>query len=116
MTRRAETWAAPTAVNPIAAVVALPGSKSMTARALVLGAVSVGSSTLARPLRARDTELMSAGLRAMGTVISTVDDEHLLVRPRPLTGPARVDVELAGTVMRFLPPLAALATGVVTFD
>ena len=116
MTRRSETWAAPTAVDPIAAVVTLPGSKSITARAMVLGAVSFGASTLVRPLRARDTELMSAGLRALGTVISTVDDGHLLVRPRPLTGPAHVDVELSGTVMRFLPPLAAMATGPVTFD
>lgn len=88
----------------------------MTVRALILGAVSFGASTLVRPLRARDTELLSAGLRAMGTTISTVDDEHLVVRPKPLTGPAHVDVELAGTVMRFLPPLAAMASGIVTFD
>jgi len=116
MTPRAQTWAAPTAIDPVAAVVPLPGSKSMTARAMVLAAVSFGASTLVRPLRARDTELMSVGLRAMGVTISTVDDEHLVVRPRPLTGPAHVDVALAGTVMRFLPPLAALATGPVTFD
>jgi 3-phosphoshikimate 1-carboxyvinyltransferase len=96
--------------------VRLPGSKSMTARALVLAAGSVGSSTLRGPLRARDTELMTAGLRAMGTHVSTVDDEFWLVRARPLHGPARVNVGLAGTVMRFLPPLAALADGPVTFD
>jgi 3-phosphoshikimate 1-carboxyvinyltransferase len=116
MTRRAETWAAPTAFDPIAAVVPLPGSRSMTARALVLGAVSLGSSTLVRPLRSRDTEVMSAGLRSLGTVISTVDDGHLLVRPRPLTGPAHVDVGRSGTAMRLLPPLAAAATGAVTID
>lgn len=88
----------------------------MTARALVLAAVSVGASTLRTPLRARDTELMTAGLRAIGTHVSTVDDEFWLVRARPLHGPARVNVGLAGTVMRFLPPLAALADGPVTFD
>lgn len=88
----------------------------MTARALVLAAVSVGASTLRAPLRARDTELMTAGLRAIGTHVSTVDDEFWLVRARPLHGPARVNVGLAGTVMRFLPPLAALADGPVTFD
>lgn len=88
----------------------------MTARALVLAAVSFGTSTLVRPLRVRDTELMSAGLRTLGVAISTVDEEHLVVRPKPLSGPAHVDVGLAGTAMRFLPPLAALATGSVTFD
>jgi 3-phosphoshikimate 1-carboxyvinyltransferase len=116
MTRRAESWTAPTAVDQVAAIVPLPGSKSMTARALALAAVSFGSSTLVHPLRARDTELMSAGLRSLGTAVSTVDDEHLVVRPRPLSGPAHVEVGLSGTVMRFLPPLAALATGTVTFD
>jgi 3-phosphoshikimate 1-carboxyvinyltransferase len=94
----------------------LPGSKSLTARALVLGALAAGPSTLRSPLRARDTELMAAGLRAMGTHVSTVDDNRWLVRPRPLHGPAHVNVGLAGTVMRFVPPVAGLADGPVTFD
>jgi 3-phosphoshikimate 1-carboxyvinyltransferase len=99
----------------------------MTARALVLGAISTGTSALIAPLRARDTELMAAGLRAMGKHVSTVDDAQWMVRPRPqlggggdrlpeLRGPAHVDVGLAGTVMRFLPPIAALAEGPITFD
>jgi len=88
----------------------------MTARALVLAAISVGPSTLHYPLRARDTELMAAALRAMGTHVSTTDDERWVVRPRPLAGPAQVDVGLAGTVMRFLPAIAGLADGPVTFD
>jgi 3-phosphoshikimate 1-carboxyvinyltransferase len=88
----------------------------MTARALVLAALSIGPSTLRNPLRARDTELMAAGLRAMGTRISTVEEGLWVVRPRPLRGPAHVDVGLAGTVMRFLPPIAGLADGTVTFD
>jgi 3-phosphoshikimate 1-carboxyvinyltransferase len=88
----------------------------MTARALALSAVASGPSTLSHPLRARDTELMGAGLRAMGAHVSTVDDDRWVVRSRPLAGPAHVDVGLAGTVMRFLPPIAALATGPVTFD
>jgi 3-phosphoshikimate 1-carboxyvinyltransferase len=88
----------------------------MTARALVLSAIAVGPSTLAAPLRARDTELMAAGLRAMGCNVSTADEDQWTVRPRPLAGPAHVDVGLAGTVMRFLPPVAALADGEVTFD
>ncbi len=88
----------------------------MTARALVLAAVSHGPSTLHAPLRARDTELMAAGMRAMGAHVSTVDDASWTVRPRPLHGPAHIDVGLAGTVMRFMPALAALADGPVTFD
>ncbi len=98
------------------ASVRLPGSKSMTARALVLAAISPGPGTLRDPLRARDTDLMADGLRALGTDISTVDDHRWTVRPRALRGPAHVDVGLAGTVMRFLPPVAALAHGPVTFD
>jgi 3-phosphoshikimate 1-carboxyvinyltransferase len=96
--------------------VSLPGSKSMTARALVLAAASVGPSTLHAPLRARDTELMAAGLRALGVHVSTMDDKRWEIRPRPLHGPAHIDVGLSGTVMRFVPPLAAVAHGEVTFD
>jgi 3-phosphoshikimate 1-carboxyvinyltransferase len=88
----------------------------MTARAMVLAALSVGSSTIHAPLRARDTVLMAAGLRALGCKVSTVDDQRWEVRPRPLKGPAHIDCGLAGTVMRFLPPVAAVANGDVTFD
>src|SRR5262245_54227948 len=109
-------WPAPTAKGAVEATVRLPGSKSMTNRALVLAALCIGPSTLRHPLRARDTELMAAGLRAMGTRGSTVEGDLWVVRPRPLRGPAHVAVGLAGTVMRFLPPLAGLADGPVTFD
>lgn len=115
-TRPPLPWTAPTATEPVAATVRLPGSKSITARALVLSAIAVGPSTLRLPLRARDTELMAAGLRAMGPHVSTVDDDRWVVRPRELQGPAHVDVGLAGTVMRFAPPVAGLADGPVTFD
>jgi 3-phosphoshikimate 1-carboxyvinyltransferase len=94
----------------------LPGSKSMTARALVLAALADRPGTVRYPLRARDTELMATGLRAMGPDISTVDDAVWTVRPRELRGPADVHVGLAGTVMRFLPPVAGLAAGRVHFD
>jgi 3-phosphoshikimate 1-carboxyvinyltransferase len=109
-------WTAPTAAEPVTLTLRLPGSKSMTNRALVLSAVADGPSTLSRPLRARDTELMAGGLRAMGVPVSTVDDDRWLVRPHPLQGPAHVDVGLAGTVMRFMPAIAGLADGPVTFD
>ncbi|GGM44862.1 3-phosphoshikimate 1-carboxyvinyltransferase 1 [Micromonospora sonchi] len=115
-TRPPQPWTAPTASDPVSASLRLPGSKSMTNRALVLSALATGPSTLAKPLRARDTELMAAGLRAMGAHVSIADDERWLLRPHRLVGPAHVDVGLAGTIMRFVPPVAGLADGQVTFD
>ncbi|MDG4833162.1 3-phosphoshikimate 1-carboxyvinyltransferase [Solwaraspora sp. WMMD1047] len=115
-TRPPQPWQAPTASDPVGTTLRLPGSKSMTARALILSAIATGPSTLRRPLRARDTELMAGGLRAMGAHVSIVDDERWLLRPHPLRGPSHVDVGLAGTVMRFVPPIAGLADGPVTFD
>lgn len=109
-------WPAPTAAGPVRATVTLPGSKSMTARALVLSALADAPGALRRPLRARDTTLMATGLRALGTEIDDADPARWAVTPRPLHGPAMIDVGLAGTVMRFLPPVAALADGPVEFD
>ncbi|TDO40386.1 3-phosphoshikimate 1-carboxyvinyltransferase [Paractinoplanes brasiliensis] len=116
MTAEPRPWLAPSASGPVSASVRLPGSKSMTARALVLAALADGPSVVERPLRARDTVLMAAGLRALGVGLDSGDDERWLVEPGPLRGPARVDVGLAGTIMRFLPPVAALAEGIVEFD
>ena len=109
-------WIAPTAAGPVTGTVRLPGSKSMTARALVLGGLADGASTIRRPLRARDTTLMAGALQALGVRIDTTPYEFWTVEPGPLCGPATVDVGLAGTVMRFMPPVAALAQGTVTFD
>lgn len=110
-----EVWTTPHRTAPVDAVVALPGSKSITARALVLAALADGPSRLIRPLRARDTDLMADGLRALGVQI--VDDrEDWVVTPGLLRGPAEVDAGLAGTVLRFLPPVAALAEGPVRVD
>jgi 3-phosphoshikimate 1-carboxyvinyltransferase len=116
VTAEARPWTAPTASGPVTTTVRLPGSKSMSARALILAALADGPSVIERPLRARDTELMAAGLRALGVEVDTSDDERWPVTPGPLRGPARVDVGLAGTIMRFLPPVAALADGTVEFD
>jgi 3-phosphoshikimate 1-carboxyvinyltransferase len=113
---RVTEWIAPPAAGPVSATVRLPGSKSMTARALVLSALADGPSTIERPLRARDTELMAGALRALGVRVDSRSDERWTVEPGPLRGPARVDVGLAGTIMRFAPPVAALADGTVTFD
>ena len=119
-------WSAPVPDGPLDAVVDLPGSKSLTARALLLAAVAEGPTTLTGVLRARDTELMLAALAALGARFEELgaDPARLRVRPAPLPlhveagadGAGRVDVGLAGTVMRFVPPLAALADAPVLFD
>jgi 3-phosphoshikimate 1-carboxyvinyltransferase len=115
MSGMVEVWTTPARSTPVDAVVTLPGSKSITARALVLAALADGPSRLVRPLRARDTDLMAAGLRALGVQIAE-DGDDWLVTPGQLRGPAEVDAGLAGTVLRFLPPVAALATGPVRLD
>jgi 3-phosphoshikimate 1-carboxyvinyltransferase len=99
----------------------LPGSKSLTNRYLVLASLASGSSRLRRPLRSRDTLLMAAGLRALGASIvdlpgSEADCDDWLIGPGAFFGAASVDCGLAGTVMRFLPPVAALGSGPVAFD
>ena len=108
-------WAAPTPGSPVRGEVALPGSKSLTNRALVLAALADGPSVVRRALRSRDTLLMAAALTSLGATVDTRGDDWQ-VGPGPLTGPADVDCGLAGTVMRFVPPVAALADGTVTFD
>jgi 3-phosphoshikimate 1-carboxyvinyltransferase len=115
MSGMVEVWQSPSRSTPVDAVVTLPGSKSITARALVLAAIADRPSRLVRPLRARDTDLMAAGLRALGIGIAE-DGDDWLVTPGELRGPADVDAGLAGTVLRFLPPVAALATGPVRLD
>jgi 3-phosphoshikimate 1-carboxyvinyltransferase len=110
-----QVWTTPHRTAPVDAVVGLPGSKSITARALVLAALAEGPSRIVRPLRARDTELMAAGLRALGVGIAE-DAADWVVTPGRLRGPAAIDAGLAGTVLRFLPPVAALADGPVRLD
>jgi 3-phosphoshikimate 1-carboxyvinyltransferase len=105
------------ATEPVRAVVRVPGSKSLTNRAFVLAALADGPSRVRGALRARDTTLMGRALAALGTRIDGLDaDGDVTVVPARLAGPAHVDCGLAGTVMRFLPPVAALARGDVRFD
>jgi len=97
----------------------LPTSKSMMARALILASISKRPSLIKRPLRSRDSLLMRDGLRALGVEIDEIEVEGesaWRIRPQPLKGPAKIDVGNAGTVMRFLPPIAALAEGEIRFD
>jgi 3-phosphoshikimate 1-carboxyvinyltransferase len=110
-----DSWAAPYAQGPVSAEVSLPGSKSLTNRALVLAALADGPSVVRRALRSRDTVLMANALATLGTRIDTTSDDWT-VAPAPLIGGGRVDCGLAGTVTRFVPPVAALAHGSVTFD
>ena len=109
------TWLAPLAGAPLAATLALPGSKSVTNRALVLGALAESPSTLHKPLYSRDSTLMINALRALGVGVDQ-QPESISISPRAMKGPASIDVGNAGTVMRFLPPVAALAEGEISFD
>ena len=113
-------WAAPVATGPLAASLRLPGSKSLTNRELVLAALANGPSLLRAPLHSRDSALMIEGLRTLGVSIVEVPGASefgpdLLITPGELGG-GSIDCGLAGTVMRFLPPVAALALGPVAFD
>ena len=123
MTNNAHWPAIYRGATPVDISVVIPGSKSVTNRALILAAQAKTPSTLRRPLISRDSELMVAGLKALGigieettTVVDGDEELQWIVSPAPMRGGVRVDVGNAGTVMRFLPPLAALATGEVVFN
>ena len=118
-------WSAPfrsgltAASKPISATVTIPGSKSATNRALILAALATTPSRIRKPLSSRDTDLMVKGLQSLGCKIAQVKTDQgfdYQVIPGKLTGPTQIDVGNAGTVMRFLPPIAALATGLIHFD
>lgn len=111
----ADPWPAPRPTAPVDRVVRLPGSKSLTNRALVLAGLAEGPSVVRRPLRSRDTSLMAAALAALGTEVDDTGSDWL-VTPAPWDRDALVDCGLAGTVMRFVPPIAGLSTGRVGFD
>ena len=111
-----ELWPAPVATSPINATVPLPGSKSLTNRELVLSALAAEPTLLTAPLHSRDSALMIEALRSLGTVVDQNGSGDLLINPKPLTGGVTIDCGLAGTVMRFVPPLATLAAGDVVFD
>ena len=115
-----KAWTAPSATTPVHATVTVPGSKSQTNRALVLAGLSSaqgqGSSTISGALRSRDTDLMIGALSTLGLRVDGAGSE-LTVSGRIVPGPnARVDCGLAGTVLRFVPPLAAFADAAVEFD
>lgn len=120
------TWPAPSTTSPVHATVTVPGSKSQTNRALVLAALATrpgtpgspgeGTSTLSGALRSRDTDLMIGALRALGVTVDGAGDELSIGGGIAPHDGARIDCGLAGTVLRFVPPIAALSTAAVTFD
>ena len=132
---QAANWAAPfRGAKPVKAEVTIPGSKSVTNRALILAAQAEGVSKLRRPLISRDTELMAAGLKALGVNIESSNAANKsavaenaaeeiwnisrgnLSNSNQNPQKIKIDVGNAGTVMRFLPPLAAFAVGEIEFD
>ena len=111
-------WQAPSTPTPVHATVTIPGSKSLTNRALVLAALATsnGTSTISGALRSRDTDLMIGALQTLGVAVEGAGSELTIggrIAPQP---DARVDCGLAGTVLRFVPPVAALSTERVLFD
>lgn len=110
-----ELWIAPNRDSTISKTVQIPGSKSLTNRWLVLAAIADGPSRINLPLKARDTELMANAIQSLGNSIE-VDGQAWVVTPGKFSGSTEIDCGLAGTVMRFVPPIAALASGAVRFD
>lgn len=100
-----ERWQAPSASRPVHATVTVPGSKSLTNRALVLAALATrsGPSTISGALRSRDTDLMIGAVQTLGVTVDGADAELTLsgaIDPKP---GATIDCGLAGTVLRFVP-------------
>lgn len=134
-------WPAPfLGSRPVKASLAVPGSKSLTNRWLLLAAVADAPSRLRAPLRSRDTELMAQALRELGAQVQDVPGhgdfgDDWLVTPIPFerlraedasasesqetaahgASGRRIECGLAGTVMRFVPALAALVPGRTEF-
>ncbi len=115
-THDAGPWPIPIAPGPLHARIQVPGSKSETNRALVIAALSEDPSTIRGGLDARDTRLMRDALRALGVAVEEQPGQWLVTPPDRFTAaPVPINCGLAGTVMRFVPPLAALAVGRTVF-
>ena len=112
-----KSWLAPKISHALSGTVSLPGSKSLTNRELVLSALADSPSTLVAPLESRDSSLMIGSLENLGTQI-TRKDNNISIFPATtdMDLNAQIDCGLAGTVMRFVPPMAALFKGKITFD
>ncbi|BBG04397.1 MULTISPECIES: 3-phosphoshikimate 1-carboxyvinyltransferase [Pseudonocardia] len=114
-------WSAPTPAAPVTGTVSVPGSKSVTNRALLLAGLSGGACRVDGAPPTRDTTLMTGALAALGVPVTTEGDTvrtgaHDGLRGGTAQAPVQVDCGLAGTVMRFVPPAAATTRGEVRFD
>ena len=117
-------WTAPVAHGPIDAHVSIPGSKSLTNRWLVLASLASTPTALVGALSSRDSRLMIDALGALGGSVSAKGGTLAVTPLAPphekgagedLLDPFEIHCGLAGTVMRFVPPLAALTGNAVTF-
>jgi len=110
-----DLWNAPNRTAALNHRISIPGSKSLTNRWLIMAAIADSPSTINFPLVARDTDLMIEAIKSLGAVVSA-ENSKLIVKPHQFTGPAKINCGLAGTVMRFVPPIATLANGEIEFD
>lgn len=118
MTEYGGRWQAPSTTMPVHATVEVPGSKSQTNRALILAALATpqGTSTVSGALRSRDTDLMIGALQTLGVSLDGAATDLTVSGAISPAANATIDCGLAGTVLRFVPPVAALGSEVVTFD
>jgi 3-phosphoshikimate 1-carboxyvinyltransferase len=115
-TTYSQPWPAPVSSAPLNATVSLPGSKSLTNRELVLSALADSPTLLTAPLASRDSALMIEALRLLGTQVEELENGDLKITPAAFDRSANIDCGLAGTVMRFVPPMSVLANGDIRFD
>jgi len=97
-------------------VVRLPGSKSITHRGLVIGALAGGVTRLVGASAATDCRQTAEALRVLGAGVAAVSDDGAIVEVRgwggrPAGGPAAIDAGESGTTARFLLPLLTLGRG-----
>ena len=120
-------WPAPlfTGEPGARATVRIPGSKSLTNRYLLLAAMADSPSVVHAPLHSRDSLLMIKALEALGARFESLETDSpfgpdLRVTPIDFSSAtprySTIDCGLAGTVMRFVPALAALLPGEFGFD
>ena len=109
------TFPLPPSPSPARGEGVVPASKSKTNRALALAALADGPSSLRGALESRDSSLMVAALEKLGVEIRAEGAELRVTPPSRFRGAAEIDCGLAGTVMRFVPPIAALADGPSSF-
>lgn len=113
----------PRPIEPLAeppdAVVVVPGSKSITNRALVCAALASGTSVLHGALLADDTEAMLDTLDRLGVIVHRGEDSMMTVDGtggRLRGGTVALDARLSGTTARFIMPILALGEGTYRLD